>query len=246
MTKFSAVPAYIPSLEHNPLLGLRSIRFCLQHPEVFSQQLRAMLRAGAGAPIQIMFPMISSLEEFLEARQLLSACSEELRRAGIPQADRPRVGAMIELPSLVDLLDDLAREADFFSIGTNDLIQYTLAVDRTNEKVADWYIPHHPAVLRILKKVVDAALHRNLEVSVCGDMAHDEHYLPFLLGIGVRILSVAPLYLPRVQRTLAHIDVGKASALAKTLLAQNRASAIARLLGTHLESSQSPGINPGV
>jgi phosphotransferase system enzyme I (PtsP) len=205
-----------------------------------------MLRAGAGARIQILFPMISSLEEFLEARQLLFACREELKRAGIPHADRPLVGAMIELPSLVDLLDELAREADFFSIGTNDLIQYTLAVDRTNEKVADWYIPHHPAVLRILKKVVDAALHRGIEVSICGDMAHDEHYLPFLLGIGVRILSVAPLYLPKVQRTIAQIDGEEARVLAETLLAQNCASAIARLLETHLESSQSPCINPGV
>ena len=236
------VLSYHHSLERNPFLGLRSIRFCLQHPEVFSQQLRALLRAGAGARIQILFPMISSLEEFLEARQLLFACSEELKRAGIPHADRPLVGAMIELPSLVDLLDDLAREADFFSIGTNDLIQYTLAVDRTNEKVADWYVPHHPAVLRTLKKVVDAAWHRGIEVSVCGDMAHDEQYLPFLLGIGVRILSVAPLYLPRVQRAITRIDGGEAKALAETLLAQNRASAIARLLETHLESSQSPCI----
>ena len=117
-------------------------------------------------------------------------------------------------------------------------------MDRTNEKVADWYVPHHPAVLRTLKKVVDAAWHRGIEVSVCGDMAHDEQYLPFLLGIGVRILSVAPLYLPRVQRAITRIDGREARALAETLLAQNRASAIARLLETHLESSQSPCIKP--
>ncbi|HZV82846.1 MAG TPA: phosphoenolpyruvate--protein phosphotransferase, partial [Geobacteraceae bacterium] len=237
------VLSYHPSLERNPFLGLRAIRFCLQHREVFSQQLRAMLRAGAGARIHILFPMISSLEEFLEARQLLFACSEELKRAGIPHADRPLVGAMIELPSLVELLDELAQEADFFSIGTNDLIQYTLAVDRTNEKVADWYVPHHPAVLRTLKKVVDAAWHHGIEVSICGDMAHDERYLPFLLGIGVRILSVAPLYLPRVQRAITRIDGGEAKALAETLLAQSCASAIARLLETHRESSQSPCIH---
>jgi phosphotransferase system enzyme I (PtsP) len=226
------VLSYYPTLERNPSLGLRSIRFCLQHQDVFSQQLRAILRAGVGTPIQIMFPMISSLEEFVEARQILISCIEELKCAGTPHNDRPLVGAMIELPALSDLLDDLAREADFFSIGTNDLIQYTLAVDRTNEKVADWYVPHHPAVLRTLKKVVDAALHQGIEVSICGDMAYEEQYLPFLVGIGVRILSVAPLYLPRVQRTIAQIDVEEARAFAETILAQNRASTIVRLLQT--------------
>jgi phosphotransferase system enzyme I (PtsP) len=225
------VPSYsYRSTEHNPFLGLRSIRFCLRHRAVFADQLRAILRAGATAEVNIMFPMVSSLEEFLEARAALLACRDELREQGVPHNQEPRVGLMIEVPSVVDLIEDFGREADFFSIGTNDLIQYTLAVDRTNEKVANLYVPHHPAVLRIMKKVVDAARRQEIEVSVCGEMANDEKYLPFFLGIGIRTLSLDPLYIPRVQKAIARIDLEGAARFADEVLRESRVEAIARML----------------
>ncbi len=224
------VPSYwYHPTEHNPFLGLRSIRFCLQHRAVFADQLRAILRAGANAEVNIMFPMVSSLEEFLEARAALFACRDDLREQGVPHNEDPRVGLMIEVPSVVDLIEDFAREADFFSIGTNDLIQYTLAVDRTNEKVANLYMPHHPAVLRIMRRVVDAARRQGTEVSVCGEMANDEKYLPFFLGIGVRTLSLDPIYIPRVQKAIANIHLADATRLADEVLRESRVEAIARI-----------------
>jgi phosphotransferase system enzyme I (PtsP) len=225
------VPPYLNhSSEHNPFLGLRSLRFCLQHRRIFADQLRAILRAGAGAEVSVMFPMVSSLEEFLEARDALFSCRDELAQEGMPHIHSPRVGIMIEIPSVVDLIDDFAREADFFSIGTNDLIQYTLAVDRTNEKVANLYVSHHPSVLRSIKRVMDASRHGCTEITVCGEMANDEKYLPFFLGIGVRILSLDPLYLPRVQRAIARIHLEDAARLAQEVLAQTRVETIGRIL----------------
>jgi phosphotransferase system enzyme I (PtsP) len=224
------VPSYLyyPA-ERNPFLGLRSIRFCLRHRAVFVDQLRAILRAGATAEVNIMFPMVSSLEEFLEARAALLACRDELREQGVPHNQNPRVGLMIEVPSVVDLIEDFGREADFFSIGTNDLIQYTLAVDRTNEKVANLYVPHHPAVLRIMKKVADTARREEIEVSVCGEMANDEKYLPFFLGIGIRTLSLDPLYISRVQKAIARIDLASAARVADEVLRESRVEVIARI-----------------
>jgi len=232
------VPPYLHHpTEHNPFLGLRSLRFCLQNRHIFADQLRAILRAGAGAQVSIMFPMVSSLEEFLEARTTLFSCRDELAQNGVPHNHSPRVGIMIEIPSVVDLIDDFAREADFFSIGTNDLIQYTLAVDRTNEKVANLYVAHHPSVLRTIKRVMDAARHRGTEVSVCGEMANDEKYLPFFLGIGVRILSLDPLYFPRVQRAIARIHLKDATRLAEEVLGETRVDTIGRILEDYQKTS---------
>ena len=232
------VPPYLHHpTEHNPFLGLRSLRFCLQNRRIFADQLRAILRAGAGAQVSIMFPMVSSLEEFLEARDTLFSCRDELAQEGIPHIHSPRVGIMIEIPAVVDLIDDFAREADFFSIGTNDLIQYTLAVDRTNEKVANLYVSHHPSVLRSIKRVMDAARPGRTEVSVCGEMANEEKYLPFFIGIGVRILSLDPLYLPRVQRAIARIHLEGAARLAQEVLAQTRIEAIGRSFEEYQKTS---------
>lgn len=232
------VPSYLHHpTEHNPFLGLRSIRFCLQNRPIFADQLRAILRAGAGAEISIMFPMVSSLEEFLEARDTLLACRDELAKKGISHNESPRVGLIIEIPSVVDLIDDFAREADFFSVGTNDLIQYTLAVDRTNEKVASLFVPHHPSVLRTIRRVVDAALQWGIEVSVCGEMANEEKYLPFFLGIGVRTLSIDPLYLPRVQKAIAKIHLKDATRVSQEVLGETRVDAIARVLEDYQKAS---------
>ncbi len=210
--------------EQNPALGLRSIRFSLQNKSVFAEQIRAMLRAGAGADLRIMFPMISSIDEFCQAREVVSESLETLDKQGIEHNRRPKLGIMVELPCVVDLIDDFVKEAEFFSIGTNDLIQFMLGVDRTNENVAGSYLPHHPSVLRALKKVVRSANQGGREVSVCGDMAHQEQYLPFLLGIGVRILSIDPRYLPRIQQAISGIDLAEAQAVAEKMLAQVKIS----------------------
>jgi len=216
--------------EENPFLGMRSIRFSLKHKEIFHQQLRAILRAGLQADLRIMFPMISSLDEFIAARREVDLCRAQLAARGIAHHPAPRIGMMVELPAVMEIIDELAIEADFFSIGTNDFIQYMLAVDRTNEKVADLYLPHHPAVLRALRRVVDSALRHGKEVSICGDMAYDERYLPYFLGIGLRRFSVDSRELPRVQRAIQHIDITEAAQQARTLLAAPTISATARYL----------------
>jgi phosphotransferase system enzyme I (PtsP) len=221
---------YHDTREQNPALGLRSIRFSLQNKSVFSEQIRAMLRAGAGGNLRIMFPMISSIDEFCQAREVVFECLEELGRQNIEHNRKPKLGIMVELPCVVDLIDDFAKEAEFFSIGTNDFIQFMLGVDRTNENVAGSYLPHHPSVLRAMKKVVHSANQSGREISVCGDMAHQEQYLPFLLGIGVRILSMDPSYLPRVQKAISGVDLEEAEATAENMLAQTKISDLTHTL----------------
>jgi phosphotransferase system enzyme I (PtsP) len=226
---------YDHSKEANPFLGLRSIRFSLKHKEIFNQQLRAILRAAAGVSgheVRIMFPMISSVEEFLEAKAMVMACEKELAAAHVPHQAKPVVGMMLELPSVVPLIDEFSAHADFFSIGTNDLIQYTLAVDRTNDKVADLYNPYHPAVLRSLEKITASAVRHKRDISICGDMAHDPAYLPFLVGIGIRKFSLDARYIPKVQARLGVLSLQDAVAHAKTLLAMTRMEEIERALKT--------------
>jgi phosphotransferase system enzyme I (PtsP) len=216
--------------EQNPALGLRSIRFSLQNKPVFAEQIRAMLRAGAGTDLRIMFPMISSIDEFSQAREIVSECLNELDKRGVEHNRKPKLGIMVELPCIVDLIEDFAAEAEFFSIGTNDFIQFMLGVDRTNENVAGSYLPYHPSVLRALNKVVGSAIRAGRDISVCGDMAHQEPYLPFLLGIGVRVLSMDPGYLPRVQDAIADIDIREAQALAERMLSQSKVASLAHAL----------------
>jgi len=216
--------------EQNPAMGMRSIRFSLRNKPVFVEQLRAILRAGIGAELRIMFPMISSLDEFLQAREAVNECIEQLAKEGIEHHAAPKLGMMVELPSVVDLIDDFVQEADFFSIGTNDLIQFLLGVDRTNESVADLYLPHHPSVLRALNRIVRCTVEHGCDISICGDMAHQPEYIPFLLGIGVRTLSVDPVYLLRTQQAVSAISVSEAQTLAQSMLAQSRISDVAALL----------------
>lgn len=194
--------------EANPELGMRSLRFTLQYPEVMEQQLQAILEAAAGAEahVSIMFPMVSSLDEFRRAKQMCSGLAEKIQpEHQIPWP--PPVGMMIELPAVIEILDALAREADFFSIGTNDFVQYMLAVDRTNARVASYYCPHHPAVLRALSRTIGILNAAGKPVSVCGEMAHDMRYVPFFIGAGVRRLSVDPHWLPRLQTGIARRTV---------------------------------------
>ena len=216
--------------EQNPALGLRSIRFSLQNKPVFAEQIRAMLRAGAGADLRIMFPMISSIDEYCQAREVVYEALEALAVQGTEHNHKPKLGIMVELPCVVDLIDDFVKEAEFFSIGTNDFIQFMLGVDRTNENVAGSYLPYHPSVLRALKRVVHSANKAGREISVCGDMAHQEQYLPFLLGIGVRNLSMDPRYLPRIQNAISGISLAQAQNVAENMLAQARISDLASSL----------------
>ena len=216
--------------EQNPALGLRSIRFSLQNKPVFAEQIRAMLRAGAGADLRIMFPMISSIDEYCQAREVVYEALEALAVQGTEHNHKPKLGIMVELPCVVDLIDDFVKEAEFFSIGTNDFIQFMLGVDRTNENVAGSYLPYHPSVLRALKRVVHSANKAGREISVCGDMAHQEQYLPFLLGIGVRNLSMDPRYLPRIQNAISGISLAQAQNVAENMLTKAKISDLASSL----------------
>ncbi len=221
--------------EENPALGLRSTRFTLRYPYIFDQQLRAILRAAQirrRDDIHIMFPMIGSLEEFDAARARVEHCIRTLgqRYATDDPPPRPLIGTMVELPAVVHLAGSLARRAAFFSIGTNDFIQYMLAVDRTNAQVNRYYIPHHPAVLHGLARVVAAAIAAGIPVSVCGEMGQDPRFIPFFLGIGVRHFSLDPNRIPAVQEAIAGINLEEAGRLASDVLSTDSLDDIARRL----------------
>lgn len=194
--------------ELNPFLGWRAIRFCLEKPDIFKVQLRAILRASVVGNVRMMYPMVSGIEELRRANAMLDECREELREQGIPFDENMEVGAMIEVPSAALSADILAREVDFFSIGTNDLIQYSIAVDRVNERIAHLYEPTHPAIVRLLKMVVDAGHAHNLWVGVCGEMAGEIILTPMLIGLGVDELSTGAALVPRVKRAVQSLDVG--------------------------------------
>ncbi|NTW76656.1 MAG: phosphoenolpyruvate--protein phosphotransferase [Syntrophaceae bacterium] len=214
------MPAYWePVNKENPFLGLRSIRFSLKHQDIFTQQIRAILRAGAESELKIMFPMIFSLDEFLQAKDIVLECVKTLEKSGVVVNTHPQIGMMVEVPAVIEIIEEFAQVVDFFSIGTNDLVQYMLAVDRTNEDVAEYYIPHHPAVLRAIKRVVDAANAAGKEVSICGDMAQKAGYLQFLIGCGIRTLSMNPIYFAENQKIIGEIEVAQAEALTRRLLA---------------------------
>jgi len=179
----------------------------------------------------VMFPMIASLDDFCQARQLLRQAADQLSAEQIPHHNSPKVGMMVELPAVIPMIESLAAEADFFSIGTNDLIQFMLGVDRTNEKVESYYLPHHPALFRSIRDVVVAAERHGREVSICGDMAHEMAYLTVLVGMGVRTLSVEPLFIPQIQQILSTVDSARAKTLSDKVLGAGSVGEIERLLG---------------
>jgi len=193
--------------EANPFLGWRAIRYCLERPDVFKPQLRAILRASAVGNVRIMYPMISGVEEVRRANALLEECRAELRAEGKPFDEKMEIGAMIEIPSAALTADLIAREVQFFSIGTNDLIQYSMAVDRLNEHIAHLYEPSHPAIIRLLRMIVDAGHAHNLWVGVCGEMAGEVLLTPLLLGLGVDELSTGAALVPRVKRAVQNLDI---------------------------------------
>ncbi len=204
--------------EPNPALGSRSLRYSFARPELFRTQLRALLRAGAQGRISVMFPMVSSVTELRRARRIMDDVAEELRREHIPYGAKIPVGAMIEIPSAAVASDLLAREADFFSIGTNDLTQYSLAVDRANERVAALFRPSNPAILRLLQTVQTEGARAQIRVTVCGEMAAEQTYTVLLLGLGIRHFSVAPAAVPEVKRVVRSITRRRAVEITEVAL----------------------------
>lgn len=201
--------------EMNPFLGWRAIRFCLVERDIFRIQLRAILRASAEGNVKMMYPMISGLDEVKQANDFLEKCKAELRAEKIPFDENLHIGLMIEIPSAAMTADLLARHAKFFSLGTNDLIQYSLAVDRLNEKIAHLYEPTHPAILRLIKTTVDAAHAKGIHAAVCGEMAGDPVMTPLLLGLGVDELSAAPALVPPVKFLIRRLKISEARELAE-------------------------------
>lgn len=212
--------------ELNPDLGCRGIRLCLQRQDIFRTQLRALLRASTCGTLRIMFPMVSNIEEVQQAKALIQEIREELQQEGIPVNDSIEIGVMIEVPSAALISDQLATEVDFFSIGTNDLIQYTLSVDRRNERIAYMYAPLHPAVLRLIRRVVHNAHKHGIWVGVCGEMASDPLAAIALRGLDVDELSVSPFTIPLIKRTIRLISFIDAWRLMEDILELPTASAI--------------------
>lgn len=212
--KFSSVSEHLTG-EKNPFLGLRSVRLCLRNLDLFKTQLRAILRASVFGDIRIMFPMVTTVTELRQCKSLLADVREDLEEEGITFNPGIPIGTMIEVPSAALLADVLAREVDFFSIGTNDLVQYTLAADRNNENVAALYNPADPAVLRLMRMVCDAASREQVGVNVCGEMSGEPMFAPLLIGLGLRQLSATPRKIPDIKRVIRNLTVADAERVAR-------------------------------
>jgi phosphotransferase system enzyme I (PtsI) len=215
----------------NPALGLRAIRLSLQHRRLLDPQLAAMLRAASEGPLRILLPMISAASEIRQVREALEQVARRLKRRGVqlPKV-LPPLGAMIEVPAAALAADALAAEADFFAIGTNDLVQYTLAIDRSDEQVAHLYNPLHPAVLRLIRFAIEAAQHHGMPISVCGEMAGEPRFAALLLGLGLRNLSMAPRNIPRVKQRIRNLDMVTATRHARAIMDQSDSVRIAAML----------------
>jgi phosphotransferase system enzyme I (PtsI) len=216
--------------EANPFMGYRAVRMCLERPEIFRPQLRAIIRAAALGPVAVMFPMISGVEELRRAKEFFRQVEAELAREGARPAAPIRLGAMIEIPSAALVAADLARECDFFSVGTNDLVQYLLAVDRGNRRVAPLYDPCHPAVVRTLADIFRAAAAARIPAAVCGELGGDPVWAPLLLGLGAHELSMTPAALPEVRFLLRHASMAEMRTLAQRALESGAAAATRGLL----------------
>jgi phosphotransferase system enzyme I (PtsI) len=209
--------------EINPAMGLRAIRLCIKEIELFKAQLRGLLRASAYGPLRVLFPMVSGIDEVKRAKAVLAECMEELRSEKIPCNERLKIGIMIEVPATTMITDLLAKEVDFFSIGTNDLIQYSLAIDRVNEYVSYLYEPLHPAVLRMIKKTVDDAHAGQIEVTLCGEMAGEPLYVPIMLGLDLDEVSMNAYVIPRVKKIIRGLGHSYCRDLVKEILLKESA-----------------------
>ncbi len=222
--------------EINPALGLRAIRFCLKRRDLFRTQLRALLRASIFGKLHIMFPLISSYDEVIEIKKELQIVKDELSFRGIPFDQDVKIGIMIEVPSAVMISEFLAREVDFFSIGTNDLIQYTLAIDRVNEQVSYLYDPLHPAILRMIKKVVDDGHNAGIKVGVCGEMASETICIPVLVALGVDELSMNSISIPRSKRMIRSLNYSRLRTLVQRILSQRTSDEVEKILWDEMGS----------
>ncbi|MCD4717451.1 MAG: phosphoenolpyruvate--protein phosphotransferase [Desulfobacterales bacterium] len=222
--------------EMNPALGLRAIRFCLKEPEIFKSQLRAILRASAYGNVQLMFPMISGLQELLDTKEIVGQVKDELDREKIEYAQDIKMGIMIEIPAAVTMADVLARHVDFFSIGTNDLIQYALGIDRINEHVAYMYQPFHPAILRMIQKVVNAARDAGIGVSLCGQMAGDPLCVPILLGLGIDELSMNARSIPLIKMITRSLSMEEARADFENVMRLNTATEVRTYISERMKT----------
>jgi phosphotransferase system enzyme I (PtsI) len=229
------VPGKKPEKENNPAMGLRAIRYCLQHRDLFRAQLRALLRASVYGNLRVMFPLISSISELREARSELERARSELSRQGVPMGKRFPVGIMVETPSAALIADRLAQEADFFSIGTNDLIQYTIAIDRQNRDVAYLYRPLHLAILRSLTNIVTAARNANIPVAMCGEMAGDPALTMVLLAIGLEQFSMTSGQIPMVKNIIRSVSKQEASALLERAMQFSSAEEIERFIKQEMD-----------
>jgi phosphotransferase system enzyme I (PtsI) len=212
------IPGYKDAVEDNPILGWRAVRFCLAKPTIFKAQLRAILRASVHGPMKIMFPMISGPIELDRALAVLEEVKGELSRKGVAFDERIPVGIMIEVPSAALTADILAKKVDFFSIGTNDLIQYTIAVDRGNERIAYLYQPFHPAVLRLIRTIIEAGHEQGIPVGMCGEMAGDPYASVVLLGLGLDSFSMSAISIPEVKRIIRSVTMDEARRLAERVM----------------------------
>ncbi len=208
--------------EPNPFLGWRGIRVSLARPAMFREQIRAILRASVCGRVAVMFPLVSGLSEIERARDLVRRCMDELASEGIPFDPQMPVGIMVEVPSAAVCADILASQVDFFSIGTNDLIQYTVAADRVNPHVADLYRPTHPAVIRLIKRTIDAGNDHGIWTGICGEMAGDIRLTPLLIGLGAKELSVGPQQVPRLGQAIRSINFAECTAMAEDALRLTR------------------------
>lgn len=220
--------------EMNPQMGLRSIRFCLKEIELFKVQLRAILRASVFGRTRVLFPMISGVGELRDVKKVFNGVKDNLLSKGIPIGEDLELGIMIEVPSAVMVADELAKEVDFFSIGTNDLIQYTLAIDRINESVSYLYEPLHPAILRLIKRVVDAGHKEGIRVAMCGEMAGEPAYTAILLGLGLNELSVTSIAIPRVKRIIRNSTMKESKELLKKAMTFTTAAEIEKFVRSYM------------
>ncbi len=216
--------------EPNPALGCRGIRFLLRNKEIFVQQLRALLRVSLDGDLRILLPMISDINELLEAKELLQEAAQQLRSEGHEIADEIPIGCMVEVPSAVMTCDHIASACDFLSIGTNDLTQYTLAADRATQDVHSFYKPSHPSILRMIKRVVETCKEEGIPVSLCGEMASNPLMIPLLLGLGVRKLSCASRYIPQIKSVITELSMDKLETLAEKVLALRTAEEVEAVL----------------
>ncbi len=214
----------------NPFLGCRALRFLLKEHAIFKAQLRAILRAAINGNVSLLFPMVSALTELREAKELLKQVEDELTQEGIPHAKNIRIGCMIEVPSAAIIADLLAKECNFLSIGTNDLVQYSLAVDRSNHAQQSYYSPTHPGVIRLIKMIVNEANKEGIPVSICGEIAADPRFTPLLLGLGVHELSLASRHMPLIKDAIRNTSIVDATVLAKKVLSLTTAQEILDLL----------------